>query len=92
MTGQVSKQMYKYLCAPKAGVKKPTALKVARLAAYAAGEVKLTKAELAKWKRLQVVDENGQVKMVDPNGGVEWIMIALIYEGLVLRKPMVVKA
>lgn len=84
--------MYKYLSAPKAGVKKPIALKVARLAAYAAGEVKLTKAELVKWKRLHVLDKKGQVKMVDPEGGVEWIMIALIYEGMVLHKPMVVKA
>lgn len=87
ISGEVAQAMYKYLTSPKAGVKNPTAVKVARLAAYMTGEVKLTKAEIAKWKSLQVMNEKGRVKMVDPESGVEWIMISLVYDGILKSAP-----
>jgi len=69
----------------KEKVNRLTARKVARLAGYMNEENKLTKPEIARWKSLAIMNDKGQIGMEDPQSGIEWILLALIYEGKVER-------
>lgn len=55
--------------------------RTARLAGYICGEERLSSQEKKRWKELKVMDEEDRVRMKDTGDGIEWLMIAMVWEG-----------
>lgn len=64
---------------------KETVNRLARLAGYACGEVKLTEEEKIRWRQLHVMTDDDRICMTDIGDTTEWILIGLVYEGKMMK-------